>query len=330
MISNEAFRNIIAENLLGGKYHIYSDVGEFVAGYRSRNTLTFTPCGIYRQGNVVITPVKGLMIAQMTSEVEIAAEEFNLGEIRNDVDTMAQANSGNTFEVQDGDRTYQVTTLISTAMVGSKRDAPDNSGLCYPVRFTVSFTIIENGIAASDVELIIDGYPVFFTDLQVTRSRITDLYCTDDNGTMKGIVVQGGMSIDLTAPILNSTLGNMFADATFTNETNKAHLVFIKIGEHVYGYIAVFGNMAATIRPMQNVGANVSLVEAHPDLITFDEATGWNTANVASNTSAYGLAPAEGKTIYVLWGDGTCDILTKSTTHRFVTAGKHTVRWIER
>ena len=306
--------------------NLYLDFGEFISAYRERgNKLVFPIVGIYRPGNMVLTPLKGLVLAQMTSDVEIIGEENNIDEIRRKIDENAQINSGKTVTIEDSGKTYMLTILYSTAMVGARRDAPDNTGFCYPIRMSVNYTIVENGVSSNDVKLTIDGHDVYFTEMTVTRQRITDIFCKGTEDIMKGIVVQGGRSIDFVTPILTSEIGDIFTESIFGDDNNTAHCVFVDISGKKYVYIAVFGNTSASMRIQQNVGSNISVIEAHPELLEFSEKWAENTVT----TGSYIVAAGEAETVYVFWGDGSTDILQsgESVTHSF-TDGEisHTVR----
>lgn len=324
MISADALRENIAA-LLGA--NLYTDIGEFNAAYRERgNRLEFPVCGIYRPGNMVLTPIKGLVLASMTADVELVGEEYNVAELRQKIDGLAQTQSGQTFTIEgDGGKTYMVTVLYSSAYVGVKRDAPDNTGDVYPVRMTISYTIIQNGVSSNDVKFLIDGQEVYFTQWSVTRQRVTDIFCDREDSVMRGLVVQGGRSLDFVSPILSNTLGKAFLKATLGNINNDAHAVFVEIDGEIFGFIGIWGNTSLTAQPQQNVGTNVSLVEGAENLLTYSD--GWTVETISAQQTRIGAA--EGETVYVYWGDGSCEIIPQNTSalHTYTSAKDHTVRY---
>ena len=324
MISADALRENIAA-LLGA--NLYTDIGEFNAAYCERgNRLEFPICGIYRPGNMVLTPIKGLVLASMTADVELVGEEYSVAELRQKIDGLAQTQSGQTFTIEDdGGKTYMVTVLYSSAYVGVKRDAPDNTGDVYPVRMTISYTIIQNGVSSNDVKFLIDGQEVYFTQWSVTRQRVTDIFCDSEDSVMRGLVVQGGRSLDFVSPILSNALGKAFLEATLGNINNDAHAVFVEIDGEIFGFIGIWGNTSLTAQPQQNVGTNVSLVEGAETLLTYSD--GWTVETVSANQTRIGAA--EGETVYVYWGDGSCEIIPQNTSalHTYASAKDHTVRY---
>lgn len=333
MISADVLRENIA-NLLGAD--LFTDIGEFRVAYRKRgNKLEFPVCGIYRPGNMILTPIKGLVLASMTADVELVGEEYNVAELRQKIDTLAQTQSGQTYTIEDEDgKAYMVTVLYSTAYVGIKRDAPDNTGDVYPVRMTISYTIIQNGVSSNDVKFLIDGDEVFFTQWSVTKQRITDLFCEDGASTMRGLAVQGGRSIDFISPILSNRLGKSFLRATLADENNEAHAVVVAIDGETFAFIGIFGNTSITAQPQQNVGTNISLIEGIASMLTYPD--GWTTQNYTAQTVSIGAQgeteETDGETLYVFWGDGTSDIITSGTsvTHTYSEAVGHTVRYYTR
>ena len=323
MIGADVLRDNVA-TLLG--VELYTDIGEFRAAYRKRgNRLEFPVCGIYRPGNMVLTPIKGLVLASMTADVELVGEEYNVADLRQKIDALAQTQSGQTYTIEDEDgKTYLVTVLYSTAYVGVKRDAPDNTGDVYPVRMSISYTIIQNGVSSNDVRFIIDGQEVFFTQWMVTRQRVTDVFCDQNDGIMRGLVAQGGRSIDFVSPVLSNDLGKSFIRATLGTENNEAHAVFATIDGETYGFIGIWGNTSVTAQPQQNVGTNVSIIEGAPHLLTYP--TGWAVTTYGAQTVSIGAA--EDETVYVFWGDGANDVIEpgESVTHVYETATSHVVR----
>ena len=331
MISADALRENIA-GLLGAE--LFTDIGEFRAAYRKRgNKVEFPVCGIYRPGNMVLTPIKGLVLASMTADVELVGEEYNVADFRQKIDTLAQTQSGQTYTIEDNaGKTYMITVLYSSAYVGIKRDAPDNTGDVYPVRMTVSYTIIQNGVSSNDVKFLIDGQEVYFTQWTVTRQRVTDIFCDTDESVMRGLVVQGGRSVDFVSPVLSNALGKSFLRATLGNENNEAHAVYIEIDGEPYSFIGIWGNTSVTAQPQQNVGTNVSLVEGAAEQLKYP--TGWNVETIDGNTATVGTDPGEdgnetGETTFVFWGDGTSDrVLPNVQVRHTYTDGvySHTVR----
>lgn len=331
MISADALRENIA-GLLGAE--LFTDIGEFRAAYRKRgNKIEFPVCGIYRPGNMVLTPIKGLVLASMTADVELVGEEYNVVDLRKKIDTLAQTQSGQTYTIEDdAGKTYMITVLYSSAYVGIKRDAPDNTGDVYPVRMTVSYTIIQNGVSSNDVKFLIDGQEVYFTQWTVTRQRVTDIFCDTDDSVMRGLVVQGGRSVDFVSPVLSNALGKSFLRATLGNENNEAHAVYIEIDGEPYSFIGIWGNTSVTAQPQQNVGTNVSLVEGSAEHLKYP--AGWNVETIDGNTATVGTDPGEdgnetGETTFVFWGDGTSDrVLPNVQIRHTYTDGvySHTVR----
>ena len=332
MISADALRENIA-GLLGAE--LFTDIGEFRAAYRKRgNKVEFPVCGIYRPGNMVLTPIKGLVLASMTADVELVGEEYNVADFRQKIDTLAQTQSGQTYTIEDNaGKTYMITVLYSSAYVGIKRDAPDNTGDVYPVRMTVSYTIIQNGVSSNDVKFLIDGQEVYFTQWTVTRQRVTDIFCDTDESVMRGLVVQGGRSVDFVSPVLSNALGKSFLRATLGNENNEAHAVYIEIDGEPYSFIGIWGNTSVTAQPQQNVGTNVSLVEGAAEQLKYP--AGWATQEYTAQTVSIGAAGADaesgtnGETVFAYWGDGTSDRITAGTSvsHTYTDGVySHTVR----
>ena len=326
MISNEQFRTYLKGKL---DINLYADYGEFERSYRDHNEVIVPTCGIFKMQPMTVTPLQGLFLASATGMVEIAAEVDRVAQIRALIDELAATCNGETVTMVDEDgKTYLVTFSYSTAYVGVERTAPNNTGKMIPVSMTVYCSIIQNGVSSCDVQLELDGEPIFFTEFIASHQRVADSYATDE-GTTKAAILQGGRSFDFVSPLLSSALGAIYRKAIFEDDGNNAHCFTVTIDGKTYGYIGIFGNMSASAQAPQNVGCNISILEGDPEAVTFGE--GW-TKLVAVGQFRI-PAPSTGEKNIVFWGDGNVEVwdTTKgeltSLFHNYADNTLHTIRY---
>ena len=325
MISNEQFRTYLKGKL---DINLYADYGEFERSYRDHNEVIVPTCGIFKMQPMTVTPLQGLFLASATGMVEIAAEVDRVAQIRALIDELAATCNGETVTMVDEDgKTYLVTFSYSTAYVGVERTAPNNTGKMIPVSMTVYCSIIQNGVSSCDVQLELDGEPIFFTEFIASHQRVADSYATDE-GTTKAAILQGGRSFDFVSPLLSSALGAIYRKAIFEDDGNNAHCFTVTIDGKTYGYIGIFGNMSASAQAPQNVGCNISILEGDPEAVTFGE--GWSSVDVYGGQHTLN-DNGDGAKYIVLWGDGKTDVwkpvngVKQSITHKYADLGTYTV-----
>ena len=326
MISNEQFRTYLAGKL---DIKLFADYGEFERSYREHNEVIVPTCGIFKMQPMTVTPLQGLFLASATGMVEIAAEVDRVAQIRALIDELAATCNGETVTMEDEDgKTYLVTFSYSTAYVGAERTAPNNTGKMIPVSMTVYCSIIQNGVSSCDVQLELDGEPIFFTEFIASHQRVADSYATDE-GTTKAAILQGGRSFDFVSPLLSSTLGAAYRKAIFGNEGNKAHCFTVTIDGQFYGYIGAFGNTSASTQAPQNVGCNISILEGDPETLIFDDR--WSAVEMLGTEHTI-EAPTLGAKYVVFWGDGETDLWDtaedgkSALTHKYAEHDARTIR----
>ncbi|MBQ8357873.1 MAG: hypothetical protein IJX39_08730 [Clostridia bacterium] len=325
MISNDTFCRHMADKL---GITLFPDYGKFEAAFRVHNKVTTPTCGIFKMTPMTVTPIQGLFLASATATVDIAAEADNVGMVRAIIDGVAASSNGETLAMTDENgKTFMVTFSYSTAYVGTERTAPNQTGKMIPVSMTVYFSIIQNGVSSNDVELEIDGHPVFYTEFSANNQRVADSYSVAD-GTTRAAILQGARSFDFVSPLLSSELGKMYRDAVFGTEGNTAHCFTVKVDGETYAYIGVFGNSSASARAPQNVGCNISIMEGDPETLIFPNV--WESQ--LGNGTVTLTAPATGARKIVFWGDGattvwdTTDGVLGDCEHVYADEKTHTIR----
>lgn len=300
MIKNSTFCALLAQRL---GFTLYEDRGEYIAALREHNEIIAPICGVFRMNPLVVTPIQGLFLAQANAAVEIAADKKTLAQIRSTVDALAEK-SGETFPLEDDEgKTFIVTVAYSTAYVGTERSAPNNIGTVIPVNMTVNYTVIENGVSSNDVRLYLDGHPVFVTEFSVNHQRVADSYAIT-TGIANTVTAQSIRSFDFISPLLHSDLGKLYRRSVWDDDANTAHCFTMQVDGDTYAYIVTFGNTSASGQQPQNVGCNVSLMSAPPEVLSFGD--GWQIIETDLNTDqTHTLTAAEYARKIVFWGDNT-------------------------
>ena len=324
MIHNTKFCEYMAQKL---GITLFADYGEYVKAFRIHNTVHVPLCGMFRMNPMTVTPIQDLFLASATANIEIAAEADNVEEVRNLLDSIATSCNGETVTMVDESGTlYTVTCSYSTASVGVERTAPNQTGKMIPIIMTAYYSIIQNGISSNDVQISIDGRPVFYTEFSINHQRVADAYATDE-GVTRAAMLQSARSFDFVTPLLSTELGALYRKAIFENGDNNAHCFTIKFGDAFYAYIVTFGSAAGTARAPQNVGCNISLMEG--DLETLNFGAKWTTKTVQGGTVTLNDTQTARKV--VIWGDGTADMWdntkgdNSSIEHVYASDKAHTI-----
>lgn len=296
---------------LGDGYVLYDDYGKYQEAARNGNTLSDVVNGIYRMSPLDIRPMQGLFVATSTAEIELIPSPEQLNLTKEKIIDISELYNGKNEIITNEGYSYTVRYAYSTAFVQSEIQAPNGLGRVTPIIFTVSYTIFENGIYGDDIEVYIDGEQIYYTSAVSTRIRVSSTYPTTDNGTLKGINIQNGFGIDLVAPFYKSNVGSKLYNSVTNSDDGKAKCLTIKNPDGENSYIAEFGQTSCTSQLGQNVGFNVSLVEADADIINYNAA--WDV--VITTETYYTMTIADSVKRIVFWGDGTTETVIGSAVH---------------
>lgn len=276
---------------------IYTDAGQMPSvqndpyEVRDAETRSHTVYGILDADPSRLAPIRGLSVITLAGTLEVMAEA-KLGHstqggelveaqrIERLLNAYGQGENGTVYEYEgDGGKTYTVTLNFSPAVLGDWQVHSTAFGEVIPVSMSVYLSAVENGVSANDLKVWIDGYPVYYESLNLTRQKTVDQYTYKRGESIRSTVLQHGFGVDLTMPVLKSELSFTVMTEILRGDFNVPHVVSVEIPTHVvsveipahvepirFNYLCAFGNSSAASQPGKNVGATVSLVECKMEM----------------------------------------------------------------
>ncbi len=284
------------------EFKIFTDAGEYEdvshdpydpRSAKDRMQLIY---GILDADPSKLAPIPGLSVVTYAGTLEVMVEaklgsvkgsdEFvEVGKIESILNGYSRLTNGKVYRYEEtGGKVFTVTISFSPAVVGDWQVHSTVFGEVIPVSMAIYLTAVENGVSANDLKLWIDGYPVCYENLVLTRQKTTDQYTFEETGSVKSTVLQHAFGVDFTCPLLHSDLYRAILKETLDGSFNIPHVVTVGVdGESGYtkDYLCVFGTSTLVSQPGKNVGATVSLVEA-------EENVAMQAAMVAMSTLDFG------------------------------------------
>ena len=230
------------------------------------------------------------------------------------------------FFVNNTTMTYEVTPSFNGVTVGEIAQLSP-IGEILPMYLDLVYTFIQSGINSNSVQIFLNGESLYFEKCSLSRVRLAESNTFAGGKSTKTVIQNNGLSIDLNAPLLDTTQSGVIEDDVLDGGNNVAQCVQYVRGTKVRNYIMVFGNTTENLEMAKNIGANVSLVEGKQDILSYNEH--WQTYSVtvgAGQTVTIGTAVSEFKGV-AFFGDGTSGTSTTGTfEHTYENAGTYIVR----
>ena len=281
--------NSMAQSILPPHtFCIYTDAGQMPSvqndpyEVRDAETRSHTVYGILDADPSRLAPIRGLSVITLAGTLEVMAEA-KLGHsaqggelveaqlIERLLNAYGQSENGTVYEYKDnGGKTYTVTLNFSPAVLGDWQVHSTVLGEVIPVSMSVYLSAVENGVSSNDLKVWIDGYPVYYESLNLTRQKAVDQFTYNRGESIRSTVLQHGFGVDLTMPVLKNELSFAVMSEILRGDFNVPHVVSVEIQTHEgpirFDYLCTFGNSSAASQPGKNVGATVSLVECKMEM----------------------------------------------------------------
>lgn len=352
----EAIQNILNSNTQGINFKLFSDIGNYVKTLRetvynnygavSSNNLVSYVNGIFDLTPSQLVPIANISMSTTTANIEFAVDIDKLKKeveddgnvldypfvqkVRNIWDTIAQTYTGQTISLIDSDNNnYTVILSFTLASVGIVTMLSDDTGEVLPIGASVTFTVIQNGVSSNDCKIYINGEQVYFNQAVYTRQRTLDQVQYLNVGVNKSFSTQNGLGIDITCPLLSSSLGNYIAEDILNGGQNNIYAICVELGNSTNTYIMTTGTTQATLQAGINVGINLGFVECANYMLPTNDTAGWSVSAINSSGGVSStLTGTFNANSTIMWGDGSFDILQEQTTnptHTYTNAGTYTV-----
>lgn len=316
-------------------YTVFMEEGELLDFYREKNEIVKPICGTFKVNPVTLTAIQRPFIGIVTANITLLAPPTEWESVRDQVNDIALVLNGTSEKMEGTDgETYSVAYNCETCTVGDRiLDLAAGVGEVFPIMQLISYIVIEDGVSAYDAKLWIDGEEVPILSLAENKVVASSVYA-DGRGTAGMAAETETYGIDFTTPYTSSKVCELFRSAIDGRASGKPHCVVIEKNGKKTAKIMQFGNVSNSVSPPQNIGFNVSLVEAHPLSVDFDGYWGAAETDRAYATYTPNLLISTERNIVKMvffWGDGSADEWQPGDAERLFhvyTDGidKHTVR----
>ena len=341
--------DLLNSNSQGVKFKIFNDVGDYMVSLRNGNSVDNVVNGIISLSPSTLVPIVNVPMSIITASIEFAinididnpaetdmngiyAQYPIINKVRDIWDTMAQLNTGLAISKQDSDNnTYSITLGFTLLTDGLLSMNTSDTGEILPMSATVTFTVIDGGVASNSCTLIVNGEQVPFSEMAITRAKMQDTAqylnpASTSSSTIvpypstKSYTLQNGISIDLTTPLLDKSIDNAMLNELIVGDNNRAYAVVLSIGTLQNAFIMTTGNLTGTLSAGSNVGMNLSFLEINPHYIV-DNQDNWRVYQGTGNTYIEISGDFEAGTT-IFWGDNSYTYLTSYSsllTHNYTS-----------
>lgn len=233
-----------------------------------------TVYGVFDADPSRLAPMQGVTVVTYTGTLDIMVEAklgrtTQIGEfeevtvIEQLLNGFGQLANGSVYDYEDNEgKRFTVTANFSPAFCGDWQVHSTVFGEVIPVSMSVYLTAVENGVSASDLKLWIDGQPIYYENLVLTRQKTPDQYTYKKGESVKSTIVQHAFGVDFTMPLLRNSISAVIAKEIVDGSYNTPHIVTVEMPGNIENdYLCIFGNGSLTSQPGKNVGATVSLIE---------------------------------------------------------------------
>jgi len=219
--------------------------------------------GIFSTDAMSLSAVKRPIIGIIGGHINLLCPEKLLDQVQPCVDAVAeQLNASTTLVADENGKEYTVTWSCQTCTPNGKITVPLGTGEFMALKQDINFVVIESGLSACDTTLIIDGYEVpklTFTETKVSTTTQAPM-ATEKRSTAVSDTETYG--IDFSMPYMKDELTDIFVKAMNKTSENVVHSVAVIKDGKCDCYQMIIGKVAETVQAPQNVGLNVSLLEA--------------------------------------------------------------------
>lgn len=338
------------------EFQIFTDIGEFKKSYRADNSNDITRYinGVLEGMQPTILPMKNL---------EVITQSFRITFVL-DIDLLNKDDKGNFIEVKtirallekyitqangqpyilvDDGTSFEITPSFSGVTVGiASQMSP--IGNILPMYLDFSCIFVESGVNTNNVNFIINGENMFFSEYSVTRTRPAETNMVANVKSTQTLVQANGISLMLKMPLLNTDESQNIEEDIWGGSQNEAVCVEkYRIGENgqqtsYHAYIMIYGDNSETGQIGQNIGQTINLVEGKRKQLKYNATTskGWGTLtlNVGSieieepitiDCSSIGT---NANTWILFWEDGSVEKTTsqETLTKTFTASGIYTAK----
>lgn len=226
-----------------------------------------------------MAPIPGLSVVSVTGTLTImpearlgkdGSEQGQLDEltvIENILNAYTRATNGRTYNdyVDELGVRFTVTVNFSPVTNGDWQLHSIEYGETVPLTVSVYLTAVQEGVSSNDVQIFVDGYPIFYETLLPARQKTLDQF-TYEGQSVKSVAVQHAITIDATVPLLRSRICVALLAEMLEGSYTIPHLVTLKYPSYEKTYLCLLGSSNTPSKPGLNVGFALSFAEAKEDV----------------------------------------------------------------
>lgn len=243
-----------------------------------------------------MAPIPGITVVSITGTLSLLPEvklsegvgQFSEVSVIEDIlESFGRANNGKTYAYTDEDGTeFNVSVNFSPVVSGDWQMHSTALGETIPLNMSVYLTAVQKGVSSNDVTVYVDGYPIFYESLLVSRQKTLDQF-TYEEESIKSVTTQHAFGVDIVFPLLKSRISKALLAEILDGSFTTPHSVVLSYPDIEREYMCVLGPSNAPAKPGQNVGLSVSFVEAKKDVALKE--IGTRLRNLGEHFSSIGL-----------------------------------------
>ena len=244
--------------------------------------------------------------------------------IRDIITKVTEENNGTTTMVDIDNISYSQSITMNYPTTGNKSEVGYISD-CLPIYWTFNIAMFEDGINANNCKLIINDTDIPFTRMVLTRKRTAEQSNFAGDSSTKTIMQMNGLSVDIVMPALNNNNFSNLLMEDVLNGGDFALNVEIETPTINKTFIGTLGDTTASLDIATNVGFNLSILEAKPDVLDYGyNGSQWRVVDTLKKQVKITLKNKS----TVFWGDNNIEVLEAGEYIYNYTDNKvkHTIR----
>lgn len=256
-------------------YKIHTDMGQYKRALKTRTEKQVYTNGVLRIVDSGVVPSRTLTVATQEAELEICVQLPE--QARDEEILLAHRSILNEYfaeprvePITEDGKTYSVGATYSLTHSGIVEQRPD-AGTSFTFYARIAYSFIENGLSSYDCAFLLDGFPIPYTSVSITRRPIAEANpYSDANGRTTCVNTATALSFDFQVPAIsdeNNGASVAMLAYVLDNESdpNAVHELTATIGKaKPRKYKVVFGQCDLVVSGVENAGQNISLIEAAP------------------------------------------------------------------
>jgi hypothetical protein len=265
-------------------FRIYPDVGDFDFATRDLNDIIGKKYGVLSLIASNVSPLRTIKFAELTAQCEIVvnvdemtvdADDIGcmhyapVAEARQALTDFISAYNGKSRSTTIENKDYTVTTTFTLATAGSFVVTTSNLGKIVPLRFTVTAIFVESGVSSDNVSYTItyngDDYTLYAIQASENMVGTSEGQTHSGDSRVGNTIQEAKYSLELSMPVTDNDLCKHLLSLIHNGVDNQALKLTVNYGvDGLSGFEhwVIVSNISLSVQRPQNVGINLSFIEA--------------------------------------------------------------------